>query len=221
MPGGQFINGKNGLAVVSLAGFITKKLFINAMDKEAEKMAIISTDHLKLYQGRSKKSKVLVLYGHGDIADGDKGEFSNAKCEIYFYVDEGKICNVMDKSLAAEIRDSTAVPLYHMSAGTTIPNYWIYKYRGREGFEASGHYSDDYYEKTAKQCKVDIIRVRHRYNNKKKRLKDIVDYAVGQGYATLYGLHCRFVQKEFTGLSPNKKAANYRAENTSRPKFRA
>ena len=182
-------------------------------------MTVISTSHLKLYQGKSQKANVLVLYGHGDIDNDDKKTFSNAECEIYFYVAEGKICHVLDNALAQEIRSNTAKPRYHIPKGTTIPNYWIYKYRGREGFEESGHYSDEYYEQTSRQCKVDIIRVRHRHDNKKKRLKDIVAYAVENGYTTLYGLHCRFVQKKFTGLSPNKKAANYRAENISTPKF--
>lgn len=185
-------------------------------------MPVIKTSHLKLYQGKATKRDVLVLYGHGDIGEGDTRTYTVDGCRLYFYVDEGKICNVLDRQLRAEIRNARAVPAFDIGDDESVPDYNIYKYRGRDGHEQGKHYSDQYYLDVAKACNVDIIRVRHRHNNKSKRLSEIVAYAKELGYASMYCLHCRFRKKSFAGeLGSGKKQKNYRDERVSRPRFRA
>ncbi len=185
-------------------------------------MPVIETKHLKLYQAQENRRDVLVLYGHGDIDEKDTATYRINGCRLCFYVDEGKICNVMDRGLAAEIRNAEAVPEFVKKNKDSVPDYNIYKYRGRDGYEQSNHYTDEYYLQVAMTCKVDIIRVRYRYNNKSKRLSEIVEYAKTQGYETMYCLHCRFVKKNFAGeASPGKKQKLYREKCLSRPIFRA
>lgn len=182
-------------------------------------MPIITTDHLKLYQGKSDRAEVLVVFGHGLIGEDDDREFTPTSCTLRFYVDEGYVCLVTDNDLAGAIEEGQE-PRYTMGDDEPVPDYWISKYRGRAGHEEGNHYSDNYYLGVSANRGVDILRARHRWNNKKKRLSDIVEYAEEQGYDEVWGLHCRFREKSFAGeLSPAKKQKQYLDGHRQRPKY--